>query len=1084
MPLAFRDRSISDTNVNHELYSACDQPFRVLKHIGRLQTAHLSGVDQGFLHVGIVPDDAADRRVFSGIYRFLRPCILVLLHTHLVSPSSALKTSMLRAMQISLLTHSKGWCEMRFTATFLNCRTFLPLITCCEHRDPNLRHPVGVPYASHAVEIIAPRVEGRTNCRVATTSSQAHIKRRTVPGQTDSPLRYSDVTDSRAGRPQAGDQETPDDRGRQASQLRGHQDHPTTEELRAWSINYSVACESRFKVQAGSNNALKSSHTFLVARDPRMPLLAGGIVRKRSVLLPAEFPAADNKQVIKVASEESLVSSPRRPSISPGGAIRGPAAGQTNTTLPARLSTKVAPDTVQKTTDCSPPASRLLTTSKSECFLLPTSSLLIATYCSEASRSLFPLVKRTKGILSPGPPSDHLIKRRREAKKPIAFTCQRLDIAATLMMANFDRSVICLSAMNKWRAELCRDARVRETEIPEKTRRPVASFSTMPTCENPAVTALGIKPALPRCEASSVTSIYTTAAPLMIGNILVFDLASRHKATPSGIERLSFPGRCLRCVAVKISHSSESEYKNQQNLVTLSHLNKNFLRENHEFLFIYYLQYLSMKPPQNGQLFYKFHLIALATFWLTYGTFSVFINIHCKADLPWRNRLLRRAACLGCGRFWVQFPAGFVWKSMLAANLHQKDAKVPTTVGWTPVGPSHPASRSEEPIRATLTRTPSASSLLRARSAVFPRSASQLRHAKTAVTYQQAAIDFFGWDTCGSIAIDFFAKVSIMLLWQYISHGARKHERTTCVKRPSCVMQQCFKYKCMLRQGDKLKRHSKNCKGRFSAAKKKRPVLAVGETTSNGFYLKQSAFKGNLKDYSSAEVISRRAFKTTNQALYNVDSIPGVVETLKKNKLSREEEEYMGKCSSWRLASVDCLELHMTDWQGRPAECLAVIYTPRPPPPRCAAPADDITALLVCRSWLADLLTSACMLGAIFLVKAAKNASYATRLYSSKKFETAENTCIISATSCTTFHFLDTAFETVYLYYNVNNERSTYCKAGSDLGDRHMINIVTCSLLRSVHGRVEEKERELSYMSDGGRHGNDGFPITAARHGL
>ncbi|KAJ8869512.1 hypothetical protein PR048_028503 [Dryococelus australis] len=43
--------------------------------------------------MGIVRDDAADWRVFSGISGFLRPCIIALLHSHLISPSSALKTS-------------------------------------------------------------------------------------------------------------------------------------------------------------------------------------------------------------------------------------------------------------------------------------------------------------------------------------------------------------------------------------------------------------------------------------------------------------------------------------------------------------------------------------------------------------------------------------------------------------------------------------------------------------------------------------------------------------------------------------------------------------------------------------------------------------------------------------------------------------------------------------------------------------------------------------------------------------------------------------------------------------------------------
>ncbi|KAJ8897877.1 hypothetical protein PR048_003234 [Dryococelus australis] len=39
-----------------------------------------------FPHVGIVPDDDAGRRVFSWIFRFSRPCIPALLHTHLASP--------------------------------------------------------------------------------------------------------------------------------------------------------------------------------------------------------------------------------------------------------------------------------------------------------------------------------------------------------------------------------------------------------------------------------------------------------------------------------------------------------------------------------------------------------------------------------------------------------------------------------------------------------------------------------------------------------------------------------------------------------------------------------------------------------------------------------------------------------------------------------------------------------------------------------------------------------------------------------------------------------------------------------------
>ncbi|KAJ8870220.1 hypothetical protein PR048_029237 [Dryococelus australis] len=51
---------------------------------------------------GLPSDDAAGRRVFSGISLFIRPCIQALPHSHIASPSSALNTTMLRAAQISL----------------------------------------------------------------------------------------------------------------------------------------------------------------------------------------------------------------------------------------------------------------------------------------------------------------------------------------------------------------------------------------------------------------------------------------------------------------------------------------------------------------------------------------------------------------------------------------------------------------------------------------------------------------------------------------------------------------------------------------------------------------------------------------------------------------------------------------------------------------------------------------------------------------------------------------------------------------------------------------------------------------------
>ncbi|KAJ8874578.1 hypothetical protein PR048_025444 [Dryococelus australis] len=68
------------------------------------QGSILGRVTPGFSHVGMVPDDASGRQVFSRFSRSPRSCIPALLHTHLISPSSALKTSLLRAAQISQLS--------------------------------------------------------------------------------------------------------------------------------------------------------------------------------------------------------------------------------------------------------------------------------------------------------------------------------------------------------------------------------------------------------------------------------------------------------------------------------------------------------------------------------------------------------------------------------------------------------------------------------------------------------------------------------------------------------------------------------------------------------------------------------------------------------------------------------------------------------------------------------------------------------------------------------------------------------------------------------------------------------------------
>ncbi|KAJ8888342.1 hypothetical protein PR048_007829 [Dryococelus australis] len=104
-------RGIIQTVFKHARYVDGSHSLRGLGGGGvRLLASHQGelgsipcGVAPGFSHMGIVPDDAADWWVFSGISRVPRLCIPALLHSHLTSPSSALKTTKLGAVQSDVL---------------------------------------------------------------------------------------------------------------------------------------------------------------------------------------------------------------------------------------------------------------------------------------------------------------------------------------------------------------------------------------------------------------------------------------------------------------------------------------------------------------------------------------------------------------------------------------------------------------------------------------------------------------------------------------------------------------------------------------------------------------------------------------------------------------------------------------------------------------------------------------------------------------------------------------------------------------------------------------------------------------------
>ncbi|KAJ8892484.1 hypothetical protein PR048_005064 [Dryococelus australis] len=84
-----RTQALPWTPAGHPLLATA----RLRRCGSQVKTSIPGRVTPGFAHFGIVTDDAVGRREFSGISRFPRPCIPALLHSGLISPSSALNTS-------------------------------------------------------------------------------------------------------------------------------------------------------------------------------------------------------------------------------------------------------------------------------------------------------------------------------------------------------------------------------------------------------------------------------------------------------------------------------------------------------------------------------------------------------------------------------------------------------------------------------------------------------------------------------------------------------------------------------------------------------------------------------------------------------------------------------------------------------------------------------------------------------------------------------------------------------------------------------------------------------------------------------
>ncbi|KAJ8876993.1 hypothetical protein PR048_021445 [Dryococelus australis] len=154
------------------------------------------GIDPIFPYVVIVPDDAR----WSVISRFPRPCILELFHVHLASPSSALKTSMLRAAQVSPLYSRIGEISHGATEAIREQAEYLDIPAAIGERTEEFGGPRAIGEAAEEFNVPvslfvgkpAEQLEGSVGLDLHLTldewtmsRSEVALTNRTVSSQTD-----------------------------------------------------------------------------------------------------------------------------------------------------------------------------------------------------------------------------------------------------------------------------------------------------------------------------------------------------------------------------------------------------------------------------------------------------------------------------------------------------------------------------------------------------------------------------------------------------------------------------------------------------------------------------------------------------------------------------------------------------------------------------------------------------------------------------------------------------------------------------------------------------------------------------------
>ncbi|KAJ8876809.1 hypothetical protein PR048_021256 [Dryococelus australis] len=444
---------------------------------------------------------------FLGIYRFPRPCIPALLHTHFASPSSALKTSMLRAVQI----YHRHKRKKLLLSTVSHYKYPPGRGVGSARRTPNLGNIHALPVGVNVRMKIK-------NCRTTDAMCHAAPCSTYLDEEAGQSLELSPVSNG-----------PPKNRSHEAAALRRTEGEG--EEIAMKHVR--VADISTFIANYFSYSYAKPLLDGSCINTGNYPMKGRvGVATQRACRVSCHKPNAAARR-----SEERLGSA----SIFHGRlqrmvGVRFTTDGMTADVLEARMYKYLADATVPSATPLWQYDARDYPSSPQH---FPS--------CGWFVRAHYVRVRPQHG------PEAHFILKAVYDK--VSTSGINLRKKSLLLHGAFKqrlREVRATIFINIWRADEdkmmwpqnpeCKGGGKRETS--EKTRQPAASSSTTPTCENPGVTPPGIEPGLPSTSLTNHEEEILSNCQTGVNRASGFH--AHHPATCNSITRAHLYQKCFQ----------------------------------------------------------------------------------------------------------------------------------------------------------------------------------------------------------------------------------------------------------------------------------------------------------------------------------------------------------------------------------------------------------------------------------------------------------------------------------------------------------------------------------------------------------